>query len=262
MHSFDRFILTIRRNGRYSFGLQEFKDTLDLSDKSANQMLYRAKMALKIVQVRKGFYVVLTPEYSVRGIIPASLFIDDLMNLLYKRYYVGLFSAAALYGAAHHQPMETFVIIEKPAMRPILINDLKINFLVKKSWKDEFIIKKKTEAGYIRVSSPELTALDLFYYVSEFSILYLVTVLKELLEEIKVSRMYKAALEYPEMATIQRLGFIMDVVLKKDSIADALEKGLRNKKIYPVRLDNQKLKEGEYNHRWKVFQNTTIEVDI
>ncbi|MET0637788.1 MAG: type IV toxin-antitoxin system AbiEi family antitoxin [Chitinophagaceae bacterium] len=65
------------------------------------------------------------------------------MNSLNKKYYVGLLSAAALYGAAHQQPMEFFVITEKPALRNIKSKKLKINFYVKKQWATEDIIQKK-----------------------------------------------------------------------------------------------------------------------
>ncbi|MEI9912619.1 MAG: hypothetical protein WDO71_25065 [Bacteroidota bacterium] len=47
-------------------------------------------------------------------------------------------------------------------MRGIKNKKLKINFYIKKDWSEDDIIQKKTDAGYINVSSPEFTALDLF----------------------------------------------------------------------------------------------------
>src|SRR3546814_1865195 len=79
------------------------------------------------------------------------------MKSLNKRYYIGLFSAAALHGAAHQQPMEYYVLTEKPALRDIKNEKLSINFYVKKDWSEDDIVQKKTDAGYINVSSPELT---------------------------------------------------------------------------------------------------------
>lgn len=261
-HNLDSFLTSVRTKGRYCFGLEELKTTLQLSDKAANQALFRAKSKSKIVQVRKGFYAILTPEYSNRGMLPANLFIDDMMALLHKRYYIGLLSAAALHGAAHQQPMETFVITQKPALRQIKNKNLKINFMVKKDWANEFIVKKKTEAGYINVSSAELTALDLFYYTGVVSVNNIVTILTELMEEIKAPQLQKAASEFPQVAAIQRLGFIMDDILKNEKLAAALERAVKNKKTFPVALTNSKVKEGRFNDKWKVFQNTTIEADI
>ena len=65
--------------------------------------------------------MIITPEYAQSGMLPATLFIDDLMKSLNRKYYIGLHSAAALYGAAHQQPMEFFVITENPPLRNIKI---------------------------------------------------------------------------------------------------------------------------------------------
>ncbi|MEI9912620.1 MAG: type IV toxin-antitoxin system AbiEi family antitoxin [Bacteroidota bacterium] len=107
------YLNKIRSQGRYAFTWIELKDQFDISDKALNQTLYRLKIKKKIAQIRKGFYAIITPEYSRQGMLPVNLFIDDLMKSLNKRYYVGLISAAALHGAAHQQPMEFFVITEK-----------------------------------------------------------------------------------------------------------------------------------------------------
>jgi len=80
----------------------------------------------EIAQIRQGFYVIIPPEYSKQGIIPPYLYIDDLMKSLDKPYYVGLLSAAALYGAAHQQPTGYTVITQSPAPRSI--DKLKILF--------------------------------------------------------------------------------------------------------------------------------------
>ena len=131
--SLDTFLHETRSQGMHSFGLEELKQALQVSDKAVNQALYRAKARKKVAQVRKGFYAILSPEYAKQGMVPPMLLIDDLMKMLNRRYYVGLISAAALHGAAH-QPMEYFVITQKPALRNIKNKKLKINFYVKKDW--------------------------------------------------------------------------------------------------------------------------------
>src|SRR3546814_4401892 len=105
--------------GMYSFSWGKLKGNFDLSDKALYQALFRLSAKGKIALVRRGFYAIITPEYSRYGMLPPHLFIDDLMKSLNKRYYIGLFSAAALHGAAHQQPMEYYVLTEKPALREI-----------------------------------------------------------------------------------------------------------------------------------------------
>jgi len=256
------YLQKIRSQGRYAFTLSEIKEHFNVSDKALNQNLYRLKAKNKIARIRKGFYSIIAPEYSSYGMIPANLFIDDLMKSLNKRYYVGLISAAALHGAAHQQPMEYFVITQKPALRKIKTKKIKLNFYVKKDWIDKNIMQKKTDAGYINVSSPELTSFDLLYYMSSITLGQTVTILKELISEIKLSTFIKTAKNYPQVAAIQRLGYLLDKEFHNKKLAQALAKILKEKKTFPVYLSNDKSKEGEMDGRWKIIKNITIENDL
>lgn len=256
------FINKIRSVGRYSFSLAEIKQQFDTSDKAISQNLYRLKTKKQVAQIRKGFYAIITPEYSHQGMIPPTLFIDDLMQSLNKRYYIGLLSAAALHGAAHQQPMEFFVITEKPALRKINTKKLKIIFYVKKDWADEDIINKKTDSGNIKVSTPELTALDLLYYNNNIGINNTATVLKELMTEIKPAELTKTAKRYPQVAAIQKLGYLLDKEIGNEKLADALSKALSSKIIFPVALSSQKSKAAAVDEKWKVIKNVQIESDL
>ena len=260
--SLDEFLNETRSQGRHSFGLEELKQALQVSDKAVNQALYRAKARKKVAQVRKGFYAILSPEYTKQGMVPPTLLIDDMMKMLNRRYYVGLVSAAALHGAAHQQPMEYFVITQKPALRNIKNKKLKINFYVKKDWSTESVIQKKTDAGYINVSSPELTALDLLFYKDAISLNNIVTILKELTQDIKPADLQKTAIKYPQVAAIQRLGFILDKELKIEKLGAVLLKVLEKKNVFPVLLSNNKTKAGAFDEKWKVINNTNMEADI
>lgn len=256
------YLNKVRSKGRYSFTWAEAKKQFDISDKALNQALYRLKAKKTVAQIRKGFYAIITPEYSTRGMIPANLFIDDMMKSLNKRYYIGLISAAALHGAGHQQPMEFFVVTEKPAMRGIKNKKLKINFYVKKQWLDEDIIQKKTEAGYINVSSPELTALDLFYYLDRFGINKIVTILQELVDEIKIPNLIRTAKNYPQISAIQRLGFLLDKELNNERLSDPLLKIVNERKHQVVPLALNKGKEGAVDEKWKIICNIKVESDI
>lgn len=251
-----------RSKGRYSFTWSEAKSQFDISDKALNQSLYRLKVKKRVAQIRHGFYAIITPEHSSRGMIPVHLFIDDMMKSLGRRYYVGLISAAALHGAAHQQPMEYFVVTEKPALRDIKNKRLKINFYVKKDWSDDDIIQKKTEAGYINVSSPELTALDLFYYQESFGINKITSILKELAEEIKVANLIKIAKNYPQTPSIQRLGYLLDKELDNPKLSKPLFKILSDRKHVTVPLSIDKNKEGMVDEKWKVIKNMKVESDL
>lgn len=258
----EEYLIKVRSKGRYSFTWKEAKAKFNVSDKALNQSLYRLKAKKRIAQIRKGFYAIITPEYSTRGMLPVHLFIDDLMKSLNKRYYVGLLSAAALHGAAHQQPMEYFVITEKPALRNIKNNKLKINFYVKKDWLEQDIIQKKTEAGSINVSSAELTALDLFYYQENFGINKIATILQELAEVLRAPALLKTAKNYPQTAAIQRLGYLLDKILDQSKLSKPLSKALNGRKHAEVALSVNKVKKGVRDEKWKINKNVKIECDL
>ena len=260
--NWDNFLLELQSNGRYTFIFDELRTRFDLSEETLLQVVYRYKSKKQVAQIRKGFYAIIPPEYSKQGMLPPYLFIDDLMKSLNKKYYVALLSAAAIYGAAHQQPMEFFVITETPAPRNIRNNKLKITFLSKNEWLQEGITQQKTNAGYMNVSLPELTALDFFDYTRIFGINRIVSVLQELVEEMKASTLVKIAKQYTNTAAIQRLGYVLEMELSQEKLANNLWKVLNQRQFFPVPLSPQKEKRGEANNRWKIIKNMEIESDL
>jgi predicted transcriptional regulator of viral defense system len=256
------YITQIRSKGRYVLTLEEVKSKYDLSDKAVNQALYRLKAKKRIAQIRKGIYAIITPEYLRQGMIPPALFIDDMMQALGKSYYVGLLSAAALYGAAHQQPMEFFVITEKPALRPIKNKKVKINFYVKKEWYQEDVRKIKTDAGNISVSTPELTALDLIYYQESVGLSRTLTILEELASQMKPSILNQTIRRYPQVTAVQRLGYLLCNELQQAQLAAPLLKYIHEKKVLAIPLSTTKSKGGDLNEKWKVIKNIELESDL
>lgn len=256
------FIIEIRSKGSYILTLKEVKSKYSLSDKAANQALYRLKAKNRIAQIRKGIYAIMTPEYLHQGMIPPALFIPDMMSALGRSYYVGLLSAAALYGAAHQQPMEYFVITAKPALRPIRNKKLKINFYVKKEWNQDDLRKIKTDAGDIGVSTPELTALDLIYYQESIGLNHTLTILEELSSQMKPNILNLTIRRYPQVTTVQRLGYLLLNELKQNQLAAPLLKYIQEKKILPIPLSIHRSKIGVLNEQWKVIKNIELESDL
>lgn len=190
------------------------------------------------------------------------MFIDDLMKSLNKPYYISHISAAAMFGAAHQQPMEFTVTAETPAPRCIKNKRLKIIFYSKKEWTKEGITKKKTNAGYVNVSIPELTALDLLDKSSIFGINRIATILNELAEEMNSSKLIKTACQYRNNAAIQRLGYILERDVANEKLAENLWKTLSKRKFSAIPLAPKKEKSGTSNNRWKIIENMKIESDL
>ena len=260
--SWDRFLVELQEKGRYAFTFDDLRNYFDLSEESLLQGLFRYKQKKQVAQIRKGFYAIITPEYSKQGMLPYHLFIDDLMKSLNKPYYVALLSASALHGAAHQQPMEYYIIAQTPAPRSINSKKLKISFLSKNTWEQDDIIQKTTDAGYINVSSPELTALDLLVYVEKIGLNRITTVLHELAQSIKVSSLSRTIKKYPNTPVLQRMGYIMDKLLKEEKIAEVLLKNLKERTVSPVLLSTHVSKNGLLDETWKVIINMEIESDL
>ncbi|HBO25370.1 type IV toxin-antitoxin system AbiEi family antitoxin [Culturomica sp.] len=261
-NKWDQFFVELQSQGRYAFTFEEVGNHFKSSKKTLLQGLYRYKTKKQIAQIRKGFYVIIPPNYSNQGMLPPYLFIDDLMKSLSKPYYVALLSAAALYGAAHQQPMEYFVIAKTPAPRSINNKKLKISFFSKNSWEQDDIVQKTTDVGYLNVSSPELTALDLLAYVDKIGMNRTVTLLQELVQAMKATTLYRTAKRYPNTPVIQRLGYILDKTLSEEKLSNPLLKILNKRNISPVLLITQKEKQGELDETWKVIKNREIESDL
>lgn len=252
------YLAELQAKGRFSVTLVELRNRFNASEKAILQNIYRLKQKNQLAQVRKEFYVIIPPRYSVRNMLPANLFIADMMNYLNREYYVGLFSASALHGAGHQQPMEFQVVTKKPALRNIKNQKLNISFYIKANWELDQINEKKTESGYMNVSSPELTAFDLVQYHKRIGGLSRIfPILEDLAEVMKPSLLFKAA-KTQKTSGIQRLGYLLDE-LNKVLLANSLLRLLGDKtKVIPL-SQAHKERSGVINKKWSLIINTNLD---
>ncbi len=262
----EEWVYKLIGEGRFAFTLKEVKQAYPaLSDKSILIYLARLVKKEKILSLHRGFYLIIYPQYQTKGIMPPDLFIDGLMQYLQRPYYVGLLSAAKFHGAAHHAPQEYYVFTTFPSMRPLHKKGVKINFISIKRIPEEFLEQRKTQMGFIKVSSPILTAIDLIDFDKRVGYVNRVaTVLNELAEKLKPSDFYSAIISYAKISTLQRLGYILEFAVNQGALAESLSKILLQKK---VKLQNVKLlstgsvKGFPVNEKWKIIINTEIEID-
>ena len=187
------------------------------------------------------------------------------MRYLNRPYYVGLLSAAAMHGAAHQQPQEHFVVTNFPVMRPTTKKDIKINYVSKKEITASLLEQRKTDTGYLQVSSLEPTATDLSQFEDRTGGLNrAATVINELTEEMKTDRINADLTEAVPVTVLQRLDFLLDVMLEERTLADRLYAVSRQAELtfYRVPLKaSQSVKGCPSDPRWKVVINTDIEID-
>lgn len=259
----NRYLDHLRSKGRYTLTGDEVISEFHLSDEAYQKVIQRLFDKNRISRLRQNFYLIIPPEYASRKTLPLSYFIDELMKFLGRDYYVGLLTAAMYHGAAHQQPQTQFIVSEPPYLRPIKNRQKSIVFCLKKVWNTDLINQQKTDAGYMNISSPALTALDLVFYSDRIGGLNrAATVLAELVVELKRQTLANAAESFSQTTTLQRLGYLLDEILQEKEMANALHSVLKNRTYYPVQLNPKKDSENQKapNH-WKIIPNMKVEVD-
>jgi len=160
---------------------------------------------------RRGFYVIVPPQYLALGAPPPSFYIDSLMRHEGCPYYVGLLKAAEHHGATHQAVMQYQVITDK-RLPNIRAGRSLIVFYYRKDMGEIAggLQEYKTEAGFIKVSGPELTMLDLLRYRHATAGLdNIATVLSDLGPQIIPDKLASLAGAF-ERTVVQRLGYLLD----------------------------------------------------
>lgn len=258
---FPQHLEELQSNGNYWFLKSDILKSLHLTNNAFILASIRQIEQGKLNRLKGEFYTIAPPEYRATG-LPAAWFIDAFMKYLDQPYYVGLLTAASLYGAAHQQPM-IFQVITNKITRPIQAGNITIQFYYKKVIKDYFYQPRKTPSGAMLISTPEMTAVDLLQYLNASGqINHVATVLAELASQINISSLAKLLeKEDSEVASAQRLGYLLDTV-HPDIDLTPLETQLTQKKIINRYLVTGGSKEIlEINQRWKIMVNEKIEVD-
>jgi len=256
-----KYIDDLQSKGNYVFLRKNAISTLGISSSVFNAAASRLIQKGRILSVRQGFYVTVPLEYKNVGAIPASWFIDDLMQFHQQPYYVGLLSAATLYGAAHQQSQE-FQVITNKVFRPIIVGRTPIHFFVKKNATTVFTNQIKTATGYMRVSTPELTALDLLKYVDAVGQMHnVVTVIAELAEKIDAQKLIEVAAQ-TEPAIAQRLGYLLDTFANSFSTKLLHEWLSKKNMIFTALIPGKSCNTAKKNQKWKLWINEEVEIDI
>ena len=237
----------LQASGRYTFRREEAVSALGVSEIALRSAARRLAAKGRICAPRRGFYAIVPAEYSRAGAPPPSWFIDDLMKFHGQPYYVGLLSAAALYGAAHQQP-QVFQVVTGITLRPITVGRTRIRFFLK--W------------HLAETPTTEATALDLVRYPgSAGQPGNVATVLAELSEKINPKRLVAAARAEVELSVVQRLGFLLEHAASS-GVAAPLAEWLATKRPRPVPLrPERKPKVTEKDSRWQILVNDRVEAN-
>src|SRR5690554_6122400 len=233
-YSVKGWIEELQKKGITTFRLMDVIEAFpELKPDTIRRSLTRQTRKRKICSVWNGLYVIIPIEYQNKGIVPVVFYINQLMKFLGRDYYIALLNASAFHGSAHQRPQEYSIVSTPPSLRTSKREGVRINFINKKVIPEELIEQRKTQTGYIKISSVELTATDLVQYEKEIGGLNrATTVLNELAGSLNFKRVPKSFFEYVPLPVLQRLGYLLDVELGYSELANDLLSEIRK---YPLR---------------------------
>jgi predicted transcriptional regulator of viral defense system len=261
------YMTDLLSGGRVSFTRDEAIAALGITRSGFLKAAARLQRRGMLLNPRHGFYVVVPPQYLAWRAPPPAWYIQDLMRHEGNAYYVGLLKAAELHGATHQAVME-FQIITSKRMPKIRAGRSIIAFFYRKDMERvaRGVIEHKTETGQMKISSPELTALDLLRYGHAVGMIdSIAAVLSDLGPKINPEALEKLAPAF-ERTVIQRLGYLLDC-LKQPRSAGMLSRHLEKSRPLPwIELEpGRRLAKSsqplERNARWNVIVGRLPEHD-
>ena len=260
--------MNLLASGRVVFSREEAMREIGVNRGAFLDAAERLQHQGRLIKPRRGFYVVVPPQFLSWGAPPPSWYIDDLMRFEGRSYYVGLLKASELRGSSQQAVMEFQVVTDKQIPR-IRAGRSIITFYYRNHFADirGGVEEHKTDTGHMRVSSPELTALDLLRYAPALGGLdNVVTVLGDLAYGLDAEKL--AALSGTvERSVVRRLGYLLESLGYADRV------GLMNTALGEaqggwVELDPTEARDPLFapspvarNPKWRVVVRRVPEVD-
>lgn len=262
MENINNYIDDQQKRGYYSFTLDEAVLALAKPRTAVRQSISRIKKKHKIAEPRRGFFVIIPPQYQRIECLPPDQFIHQLMAYLQQPYYVGLLSSAQLLGAAHQQP-QIFQVMTNKSIRAIHCGKVRIQFIKKKNLAKLPSSRYKTPRAMIKVATAATTALDLVVYHNQAGGMgSVVNILAELCENIDTQQLVAVIKTSRNKSNLQRLGFLFDF-LNEERFASIIEEHLKSFRLRPCLLsEKEDIQNSLFNDKWKIYVNTKLELEL
>lgn len=267
------FIMTLQKwikdraiHGYPTFSIEDVRESgMYSSEQIMKNELNRLCSNKIIVNVYRGFYVIIPVHYVLRGSVPATYYIDQLMAYLGKPYYVCMLSAAELLGVAHQRPQKFSVMTTYPRRQLVTTRNVTTDWFYRDTFPEDALVIKNTETGTIRISNSLLTAADLVQSQQHVGGLSRVaTILEELTEQIDIDSQLPTLIPFVKTVTWQRLGYLFENVIEDKETADKLYEQLRAssaRMVYKPLSTSAEDNPSVRDSRWKININVEIETD-
>lgn len=262
-----RFVKTANFTELWDHLLAEGKSTFtvaqiaELTGASGNAIYGAVKYAIdrhRLFSPVRGLYVIVAPEYRSSGVVPASHFIDPMMNHLGVDYYVAYASAAQWWGAAHQAPQKFDTVVS----RHVLDRDLgriRMRFHTSTQIDSTEVRRVAGPRTMVNVASTDLSAVDLATRPKLGGGLSNVATILAELPELDGTRLAVIAAKRSR-SDARRLGWLLALV-RDDLDLSALRELAQPDQGQPTMLVATGSRQGRLDKRWGILVNTTVEPD-
>jgi predicted transcriptional regulator of viral defense system len=259
MDSTRAWIDRMHASGRLVFTAEQARADLDATMTAAWSALSRAQAQGLLYSPAQGLYVVVPAEYRTAGAPPWQWYLDPMMRHLKVGYYAGLLTAAAHHGASPQAAQEIQVVVERqqrdrPAGRG------RLRFVQNPRAGETPVIEVPTPTGRVRISTPEVTMLDLVAHPRIAGGWGNIASLLAELGPLASKRGWQQALRTaPAVLPVQRLGYLLDRVSAPHT--EELSGWLASKPHRAITLVPRGRREGVPDPRWRVIPDPLIQTD-
>ena len=228
------------RAGKLNLRTDDIRRALPhVSQEALRQALYRQQRRGRLIRLSRGsdHWLIVPLQYAAAGAPPLETWLDRYMSkTLGLPYYVALLSAAETYGASPYAVMVTQVMVPN-RRRPITVGRHEIVFHTRSRIEHMPTRWHETPDGRLKVSTPELTALELVRRETASGGMSRVREVLRALWPSCTPRGLSEALEaLQEVPTAQRLGALL-ALDDQDALASSVRKWLGDKPLRIVPLE-------------------------
>ncbi len=209
-----------------------------VSPEALRQALQRQQQKGRIVRASRGsgHWVIIPRQDAAAGAPPLETWLDAyLAKSLNLPYYVGLLSAAQVYGVSPQAVMVTQVMVGK-SRRPVQVGQHRLVFHERARPEDMPTRWHESPGGRFKVSTPELTAVELVsrqHLVGGVSRVF--EVLRGLADSISTEGLILALGAVQEVPTAQRLGALFSKA-DRPALASVVRTWLDGRRIRIIAL--------------------------
>ena len=267
--AFSSYLTRLLSEGRAVFTRAQAQEELGMGAGAFLDAAERQQKHGHLISPRRGFYVIVPPQFMSWGAPPPSWYIDALMRHEGRPYYVGLLKAAELHGATHHAVMEFQVVTDK-RLPKIRAGRSSVVFYYRKDMEAVAagLEDRKTDTGRMRLSCLELTMLDLLRYPHAGGGLdNITTVIADLGGRADPERLAALSGSF-ERSVIQRLGHLLGRFGHEDRTGPLFQTVARDAPLPWIELDPAQAADPDFaaqvserDERWHVNVRRAPEPD-